>query len=134
MRVPTTLQAAGFDIDHVKLQRQPAELIIKSTAPKPKIRRFRNTSMEKFIDGVRELGPGLYIIGLDFHVGFVVVEADDKVRFVHASYITHEVVDEAAAEATPIIDSKYRVVGKILQDDMLEAWLRGDRIGVRGNW
>jgi hypothetical protein len=55
MFVGTVLVHAGFETDHVKLQRQPAELIIKSTAPKSKIRRFRNTSMQTFLDGVREL-------------------------------------------------------------------------------
>ncbi|MFP4598453.1 MAG: hypothetical protein ACLFVJ_09380 [Persicimonas sp.] len=134
MFVGTVLVHAGFQVNHQKLQRQPAELIIKSFAPQKTIRRFRNKSMETFIDGVREQGAGLYILGLDNHVGFLVVEKNDAVRFVHADYVSNEVVDEPAAAAAPIISSKYRVIGKILQPKMLEKWLEGDRFAVRGNW
>jgi hypothetical protein len=79
------------------------------------------------------MGPGLFIIGLDLHVGFL-VQTDDDLRFIHASYETETVVDEAAATATLIVDSKYRVVGKILDDDNVRDWLAGRRIRVKGNW
>lgn len=74
-----------------------------------------------------------YIIGLDFHVGFL-VQTERDLRFVHASYVTETVLDEPAATAVPIVTSKYRVVGKILSADNLDDWLRRRRIEVRGNW
>jgi hypothetical protein len=89
--------------------------------------------MEKFLTSVREMGPGLFIIGLDFHVGFL-IQTDTDLRFVHASYETETVVDESAAEAMPITSSKYRVVGKLLTDSNIEDWLDGRRIKVKGNW
>jgi hypothetical protein len=79
------------------------------------------------------MGPGLFIIGLDFHVGLLHQTADD-VRFIHASYVTRTVVNESAATADPIVRSKYRVVGKILTDGNVRDWLDGDRIEVQGRW
>lgn len=134
MFVGTVLVHAGFRIDHKKLQRQPAELIIKSLAPSSKIARFRNAPVDDFLEGVREMGPGLYIIGLDYHVGFLVVEPDDGIRYIHASIVTRCVVDMKADGAPTIEQSNYRVVGKILQEDMLRDWLTQTEIPVQGNW
>ena len=57
-----------------------------------------------------------------------------EVRFVHASYVTHTVVDELALDAEPIVTSKYRVVGKLFDDAMLDAWTSARRLPVLGNW
>jgi hypothetical protein len=131
--VGTLLVHAGFDVNHKKLQRQPAELIIKTFAGKRDIKRFRNRSMDAFLDGVREMGDGLYIIGLDFHVGYLLVEGK-SVRFIHASYVTKTVVNEDAETAEPIVTSKYRVVGRLLTDKTVESWLAQERIKVKGSW
>lgn len=132
--VGRTLVDAGFVIKHKKLQRQPAELIIKSLAPKSAIKRWRNKPMERFVREVREMGPGLYVIGLDFHVGYVLVRPDGDVRFIHASYVTHTVIDEPAIDASPIQSSKYRVVGKIFDERLLAKWAKGERVAVLGSW
>lgn len=134
MFVARTLVDAGFVIKASKLQRQPAALIIESLAPRSTIKRWRNEPIERFIKDMKEMGPGLYVIGLDFHVGYVLVREDLDVRFIHASYVTHTVLDEPAATASPLVTSAYRVVGKIMQREMLERWAAGERIAVRGNW
>ena len=133
MFVGTVLVHAGFAVNHKKLQRQPSELIIKTFADGGDVRRFRNRSMHDFVTGVRAMGDGLYIIGLDFHVGFLRVRGDE-VRFIHASYVTHTVVDEDATTAAPIVSSKYRVVGKLLTRRTMRAWRSGSPIRVIGNW
>lgn len=133
MFVGTVLSDAGIVVDRKKLQRQPAELIIKTFSKPDDIERFRNATMPTFLDGVRAMGDGFYIIGLDFHVGFLRVAGDD-VRFIHASYVTHIVIDEDAGEAEPIVTSKYRVVGKLADDSMVRRWLQGERFEVKGDW
>src|SRR5690606_10847446 len=97
------------------------------------VKKFSNASMDKFLAAVRAMGPGLFIIGLDFHVGLL-LQTEDDLRFIHASYVTKTVVDESAATAVPIVSSKYRVVGKILTDDNVRDWLAGNRIEVKGTW
>ncbi len=133
MFVATVLGDAGIIVNRVKLQRQPAELIIKTFSKPGDIARFRNDDMETFLEGVRTMGDGLYIIGLDFHVGLLSVSGDD-IRFIHASYVTNTVVDEDAASAVPITTSKYRVVGKLLDDRMVRKWVEGRRFEVKGDW
>ena len=131
--VGTVLRDAGFVVDVDHLQRQPSQLIIASFVGADRVRKWSNASMERFLADLRRMGPGLYIIGLDFHVGFL-LQSEDEVRFVHASYLTKTVVDEPAAAARPIADSKYRVVGKLLDRGNLRDWLEGNRIRVKGHW
>lgn len=131
--VGTVLRDAGFEIDVGKLQRQPSQLIIRSFVGRERTRRFSRVPMNRFLAQVRAMGPGLFIIGLDFHVGFL-LQTEDDLRFIHASYVTETVVDEDAATAVPIATSEYRVVGKIVSARNVRDWLRGRRIHVQGNW
>lgn len=134
MFVGTVLKDAGFAISHKKLQRQPSELIVKTLAPKDQIKRFRNASMDEFLDGVRAMGPGLFVIGLDYHVGFIAVEDDGRVRFIHAGVFSKVVADQDPNDAPELTESRYKVVGKILQRDLLDAWIDGETVRVRGSW
>ncbi|MBT8493855.1 MAG: hypothetical protein KJO07_12455 [Deltaproteobacteria bacterium] len=127
------LRDAGFVVRVKKLQRQPSALIIKSFVGGKRVRKFSNASMSSFLRSVRQMGPGVFIVGLDFHVGFL-IQTERDLRFVHASYVTHTVVDEPAATAVPIVTSKYRVVGKLLSNRNIDDWLLGRRIRVKGRW
>ncbi len=127
------LHDAGFEVNVKKLQRQPSQLIIKSFVGGKRVRKFSNATMKRFLASVREMGPGLFIIGLDFHVGLL-LQTDDDLRFIHASFETETVVNEDAATAMPITTSRYKVVGKILSPANVRSWLRGDTIVVKGRW
>lgn len=130
--VAVVLRDAGFRLPIWKFNRQVAYHGIKSLAPRSKIRYLHGTSMKTFTERVRAMGPGLYLIGLDFHIGFLRVKPSGEVRFVHGSYITHKVMDEPAQSAVPIVQSRYRMVGKILQPALLRAWLKRRPIKVLG--
>ena len=131
MFVARVLRDAGFRLNVWKFNRQTAADAIRSVASKRARRYFHDAPMDKFLARIKKMGPGLFIIGLDFHIGFL-RQTEDDLRFVHASYIDKKVVDEPAASAIPIVTSRYRVVGKILQADMLSAWLARRRIKVMG--
>ena len=132
MFVARVLRDAGFRLNVWKFNRQTAADAIRSVAPKRVRRYFHDAPMDKFLARVKKMGPGLFIIGLDFHIGFL-RQTEDDLRFVHASYIDKKVVDEPASTAVPIVTSRYRVVGKILQPDMLAAWLARRRLKVLGD-
>ena len=131
--VGTVLRDVGFQVDVRKLQRQPSLWIIRTFTEEKAIQRWSDAPMERFLEDVAALGPGLFIIGLDFHVGFL-LQTEDDLRFIHASYETGAVIDEPARSATPITSSRYRVVGKILHRGTVENWLEGRRIPVKGRW
>lgn len=75
---------------------------------------------------VKSFGEGIQLIGLDVHVGFVVVGARG-VRFVHASYLGKRVVVDEPITASEAIersrDAGYHVTSLFADDTLVRAWL-----------
>ncbi len=122
--VTTVLRDVGVKLNRVSLAQQASENIIKSLTTESFINRFRNVAIDKFVEEISKLGEGLYIVGLDNHVGFILNDGN-KVYFVHSSYVEPSKVIKEIALTSPILSSsKYRIVGKISADDsFLRKWL-----------
>jgi hypothetical protein len=122
--VTTVLRDAGVKVQRVSLAQQASENIIKSLTTAPFIKRFRNASIEKFVTDLENAGEGLYIVGLDIHVGFILHDGAE-VWFIHSSYLEpSEVIREKALQSPILSSSKYRVLGKISADsDFILKWL-----------
>ena len=130
--VSTTLEEAGLRVERARLAQQASEDIIKSLVPPGAITRYSDVPVEKFTAAVAARGDGLYVVGLDNHVGFLVVKGGE-VLFHHASYVdTVKVVREEAALASPLAGSRYRVVGKLFTDDaLIDAWILGSPVATK---
>lgn len=122
--VTTVLRDAGLRLSRVSLAQQASENIIKSLTTAPFIKRFHNASIEKFVDEVKTSGAGLYVVGLDIHVGFI-LNNGEEIYFIHSSYVEpSEVIRENAVKSPILSSSRYRVIGKISADDQLiTKWL-----------
>jgi hypothetical protein len=122
--VTTVLRDAGLRLSRVSLAQQASENIIKSLTTASFIKRFHDAPIEKFVDDVKKSGVGLYIVGLDIHVGFI-LNNGEGIYFIHSSYIEpSEVIREEAVKSPILCSSKYRVIGKISADDQLiTKWL-----------
>lgn len=125
-----TLQDAGFKIPS-RMSRQPSENIIKNLISSADIKRFSNASIERVLNWIRTKGEGLYIVGLDIHVGFI-INTGDKITFCHSSYYNPpmKVVNQDAMDRSPLVDSRYRIVGKILDDQMVTKWILGESFAI----
>lgn len=122
--VTTVLVDAGFLVPRVKWAQLPSEkMILKLNS---EVKRFRGSTVEKIIEYIRTAGEGLYIVGLDIHVGFIVNDGSE-ISFVHSNYYRPEigVMREKLTGKNPLADSKYRVIGRILHKDMVVKWLQG---------
>jgi len=130
--VATVLRDAGFRLDRVSLAQQPAERIILSLTGEPYIRRFSDAPLGRFVRAVRDDGAGLYVVGLDYHVGLLLCTGDG-VFFLHSSGLPpRKVVKEPAEHSAALANSRYRVYGKISADDaLLRRWLLGEPIPTR---
>lgn len=122
--VTTVLRDAGVKVQRVSLAQQASENIIKSLTTAPFIKRFHNANIENFVADVKNQGEGLYVVGLDVHVGFILHDGGE-VWFIHSSYgEPSEVVKEKALESVILTSSKYRVLGKISADNQfILKWL-----------
>lgn len=125
--VTTTLRDAGFDLPRVKLAQQPSQKFITTLADKKETKLLYDKPMAEIEKHLRDSGPGLYIVGLDRHTGFVVNDGR-ALAFIHSSYydppfaVTAEPIDGR----NPLAKSKYRIFGKILGDEMIRKWILGE--------
>ena len=128
--VSTTLAHAGLAVDRRQLAQQAAEDIILTLVPESRVARFKRMPLDTFVAAVARRGDGLYLVGLDYHVGFLVVERG-QVYFHHSSNVSGAVVREPAITSAALARSSYRVVGKMLDAGLVEAWLEGRLIPTR---
>jgi hypothetical protein len=130
--VSTILRDAGWKVERVRLAQQASENIILSLTTDEFVKRFRRAPIGEFVNAVKESGPGIYIVGLDVHVGFI-VNTDDEIYFVHSSYVEpYTVIKEKAIESRILSSSNYRVLGNVLADDVfITNWLAGRVIPTR---
>ena len=117
------LSDAGFQIPRVKWAQSASEPVIVKIASN--IQRFRNQPMSKLIDYLNKQGDGLYMVGLDCHVGFI-SKSGNTFRFIHSSYYRPEigVMAEPLEGHNPLNDSRYRIIGKLLDVEMTQNWLK----------
>lgn len=120
--VSTTLKHAGFKLNRYKLAQQASALIAKSVSGPG------NTSTFKTITEVKKImesrPDGLYVLGLDYHVGFLLKEKDE-LFFIHSNYLApRKVTREKFSFSEAVQLSDIFVVGEILTDKNVEKWLK----------
>ena len=131
--VTTALHDTGLRLQRTLLAKQTSERIILNLTSEPYIHRYHDLSQYEFVKQVAALGPGLYVLGLDFHAAFLRVREGGAVQMVHSSYVGPGTVVREAAYSSDALASKYRVVGKISADDtFLRHWLLGQALAVHG--
>jgi hypothetical protein len=132
--VATVLMDAGFRVDRYQLAQQPSENILRSFLTKKDACVLSvGKKYETFATELNTAEPGIYLVGLDTHVAFIVNGADGGFRFIHSSGSKPwRVVDESPAEAVVLQRSNWRMLGNLTADPaVIRRWLRGEKIIVR---
>lgn len=124
--VSTTLKHAGFNLNRYRLAQQAASVIASAFCPKKRIKRFQHVIQ---ILNYLSLQPNeVFIVGLDYHVGFIVVQ-DQEVYFVHSDYYNNKVVKEKAKDSAAFTSSAVYVLGEITPNkELMNKWLKGTKI------
>ena len=132
--VATVLRDAGFRLDRYQLAKQPSENILRSFLDRPSCVLTVGKDYDVFADDLDSAEPGIYLVGLDTHVAFIVTGHGDGFRFIHASGSDPwRVVDEDRDEALVLQRSRWRMLGNLTAEPkVIRRWLRGERIVVRG--
>ena len=130
--VSTVLRDAGLDVERVKLAQQASENIVKSLTDDAFIKRFSGQSIEDFLAAVDDWGAGLYVVGLDYHVGYLWHDGE-QMHFIHATSLPpRRAISEPARTSPALSNSRYRVIGKISADDkLIKKWLLQTSIATK---
>jgi len=131
--VSTVLKDAGFRVNRYRLAQQPSENILRSFLPRESCKLNVGKPYDAFADELLTREPGIYIVGLDNHVAFLVVRPDGF-RFIHSSGSRPWcVVDENRSEAKVLESSNWRMIGNLTADPaVIRRWLNAEKIPVHG--
>lgn len=122
--VTTVLRDAGLPVARIKLAQCASEQMITTLVQPKYVQRFSNIDIVVFVKNVQSQGYGLYIVGLDNHTGFIFNDGTE-VYFIHSSIMgTRNVQQEKALTSLVLLQSKYKVLGKISADEkVLSKWI-----------
>ena len=131
--VSSVLQDAGFKVEWAPLAQQPSQNILGTFLPPDQMKIRVGIDYDKFLAELSESGAGVYIVGLDSHVAFLVLTGGGEVRFIHSSGARPWcVVDESREEAHVLRASRYRVSGNLTANgEVLRNWLLGASFKTR---
>ncbi len=127
--VTTTLSHLSFYLPRRKLAQQAASVIIRTLCDKNSIQVFNTRAkLKKYMN---KQPQGVYILGLDTHVGFM-WKAPDGLWFVHSSYSGNKQVSkEKWNESTVISKSKAFYIGALSENKhLIEDWIQGKSITI----
>jgi len=112
--VTTILRDMGVAVNRIKHAQCASEEMIRAVCIKNSIRRFSNEGISSFIEKIKLDGIGLYIVGLDFHTGFILNDGED-IYFLHANYTGKKVVEKEIAMMSSVLStSEYKVIGRVI--------------------
>jgi hypothetical protein len=124
MFIGTILEHAGFKIDRIALGRLAAEKIALVLTRNRNLKRYRDRPATEVETDTINRGPGLYLVGLDNHVAFIHVDTETKAHLIHSTvYGDSNVRTEPLTSDNPFTHSRYRVIAKLLDQEMTTKWL-----------
>lgn len=124
--VGTVLAHMGFRLDRKDLGRQNSPWLIRSVSHPIKTETYWRESHYKVVEDIIEEGPGVYVVGMDKHVGFIVYDGS-KTAFLH-SY--KHVRSQRMSERSLFSISRWVMVGKTFGFKMTADWIHGRSIKV----
>jgi len=121
--VSTTMRHIEFKLNRFKLAQKAAADIVDFLCEKSSIKRI--SSIDALKAHLLSLPNNrMYVVGLDYHVGFISKE-NDELFFIHSNYIDREGVVRERFDNSPALHaSNLYVIGSISENiSMLEKWL-----------
>lgn len=122
--VTTILQHMGVKLERIKLSICPSSRMMQKLTPGQKLLNLSYLNVPDFEKRLRDAGKGIYIIGLDYHTGFIVNDGDN-VWFIHSNYIQRKgVVKENVLKSSALNASKTKWLVSLTGDaGFIKRWL-----------
>ena len=128
--VSTTLKHLGFNLNRYKMAQQAGLIEAQMLQPRSKLKMYSRLSFAALKNAIySEYKEGIYFVGLDNHVGYVLLK-DKEVYFIHSSYCDNSVVIERAEQA-PCFQSDFYVFAEITTNrELIKKWIWNTRLAI----
>lgn len=118
--VSTTLKHAGFNLNRYKLAQQASAIITTRVCGATYTQKI--TGYEDLCVFFESPDHAMFIVGLDYHVGFIVV-AKGTAFFVHSDYLTGKVIREPLSTSKSLQSSQHFVLGQLTHNaELMHKW------------
>ena len=126
--VTTVLEQAGFKLQRVLLAQQASAYVVNTLARGTRVDWIRPAGNSEAVQEIKKrFGDGLYVIGFDYHVGFLRLDGD-RAAFCHSSFIDPGSVTCEDPVPSGAFASRTYVVADALNDSVLDDWILGRAI------
>ena len=126
--VSTTLKHAGCNLNRYRVAQQSAKKACEIFALGDSVWRIQPADIDDFKAKASHLKDGLYCIGLDYHVGFL-LKREGRYFFIHSSYVGIDGVSLETIEESPAFYSQvYYLSALSTNKKFVKAWLSGNFI------
>lgn len=123
--VTTVLEQAGFHLQRVLLAQQASAYLVSTIARGTRVDWIRPAGNAEAVKEIHQrFGDGLFVIGFDYHVGFLRLEGE-RAAFCHSSFIEPGSVTCEDPVPSGAFASRTYVVADALNDRVLDDWLLG---------
>jgi len=128
--ITTVLMHAGFKLNRYKLAKLHAFDLVNSVCDS--VFRFLPEDYEEFQKIIeKNLTEGLYLVGMDAHIGFILLK-NKKIYFIHVNYLEPaEVLIELAENSEALRESVSYHIGKIDTNLLTIKWIRQEEIKIK---
>jgi len=127
--VSTTMRHSGIALNRYKLAQKAASDIIDNVCAKGSAKWFDD--LDALTDHLNGRKDGLFVLGLDYHVGFVLREGEDHF-FIHSDYFNGKVTKELLTNSTAANSTSRYYLGSISENkDLMKCWLTGKVVSTK---
>ncbi len=127
--VCSVLRDLGYKFDPRRMAQQTPARIVEAFCRKADMAWFADRSFGELEEYVKSQGKGVYLLGLDDHVGFIVY--DWGISFVHSNpMFPQKVMSEKARYSLKLRASKTWVIGKLFSEELIKAYIEGRTLDI----
>lgn len=122
--VTTLLRDAGYRLDRVQLAICPSKTMMQKLTSPQMVRNLSRMTLSDFEKWIKAKGEGVYIVGLDYHTGFILTDGE-TVWFFHSNYLNRSGVSkEILSKSLAFNSSKTKYITRLSGDTgFLLRWL-----------
>ncbi|WP_400076268.1 hypothetical protein [Winogradskyella sp. R77965] len=131
--VSTTLKRLGFNLNRYKMAQAAGLDEAKLLHAKSELKIYSNLTYTELKNKVNKVySDGIYFVGLDNHVGYVLIK-DKELYFLHSSYCDDKVVIELA-ETSLCFGSNIYVFAEITTNHkLIKRWIFKEHLSIPVN-
>lgn len=126
--VSTTLKHLGFNLNRYKMAQQAGLNEAIALQPKNKLKIYSKINFKDLKSKLNKVyKDGIYFVGLDNHVGYVVIK-DKEIYFLHSSYCDNKVVIELAKTSSCFISNIYVFAEITSNPELIKKWILNESL------